>query len=139
LAEYSDMNKPHLFSIIQHWFSLIQVVTVTCMLQVPACTETIFRHVNTKTYEGRCSKNLRGLIFTVTIFILLKHKIHNIIVLDQNNFKMYILKSFITFTSSCVVVRCEHHSTTTTTLNSTLAHILEMDSTKEFYKRVFYT
>jgi len=77
-----------------------------------------------------------GPFFTVAIFILLKHKIHNITVLDQNNFKMYILKSFITFTSSCVVVRCEHHSTTT--LNSTLAHILEMDYTEEFYKRVCY-
>jgi len=52
-------------------------------------------------------------------------------VLDQNNIKTYILKSFITFRSSSVIVRCEHHSTTT--FNSTLAHILEMDSTEEFY------
>lgn len=56
--------------------------------------------------------------------------------LDQNNFKMYILKVLL-YLGPCVVVICEHHSTTT--LNSTLAHILEMDSTEEFYKRVCYT
>jgi len=53
LTEYSDMNKPHLFSITQHRFSLIQMVTVTCMLQVSACTEAIFRHVNTQTLQRK--------------------------------------------------------------------------------------
>jgi len=32
LTEYSDMNKLHLFSITQHRFSLIRMVTGTCML-----------------------------------------------------------------------------------------------------------
>jgi len=31
-------NKPHLFSTTQHRFILIQLITLTCMLRVLACT-----------------------------------------------------------------------------------------------------
>jgi hypothetical protein len=41
------LNKPHLFSVTQHRFILIQFGTCTCVMHVSVCTEAILRHGNT--------------------------------------------------------------------------------------------
>ena len=50
------LNKPHLFSLTQHRFIVIQFSTCTCVLHVSACTEAILRHGSTiflqKSYKG---------------------------------------------------------------------------------------
>jgi len=47
------LNKSHLFSLKQHKFLEIQLITLTCMLHVPLCTYSVFRHVNTKPIQRK--------------------------------------------------------------------------------------
>lgn len=54
-------------------------------------------------YKGRKNNNLKGLILTVNIFIILKHKINKIKVLEPYKFNDTYIKIV---TSSCVIVIC---------------------------------
>jgi hypothetical protein len=59
-APHSIPCKLHLFRPTQRRFILIHTaVTLTCVLLVLACSKAILRHVNTRTLQGRCNKNLR--------------------------------------------------------------------------------
>ena len=52
-TKYAMFNKPHLFILTQHRFIVIQLITVTCILHVSACTQAILRHVSTKPIQRK--------------------------------------------------------------------------------------
>jgi len=74
----SLFKKPHLFSLTKHRFILIQLVTVIYMYMFRPVLRPSSGMSIQKPYKGRYNKNLGGPFFTVTIFIIWKHKIYNI-------------------------------------------------------------